>query len=80
MHLIEKVSRKKYNHLSGVFEAPQQVHSSNIIFYEGLHPFFIKKQRDIFDLKIYRSSIDQTHPNSELVHLELINLDYQLGI
>mgnify|MGYP001160106787 FL=1 len=49
----KKISRKKYNHLSGVFEAPQQVHSSNIIFYEGLHPFFIKKQRDIFDLKIF---------------------------
>ena len=41
----KKISRKKYNHLSGVFEAPQQVYSSNIIFYEGLHPFFIKKQK-----------------------------------
>ena len=49
----ENIFRRKYNHSNGKFDAPKKITSSNLVFYEGLHPFFIKTQREVFDLKIF---------------------------
>ena len=47
------ILRSKYNHKTGQFDQPLQVKAQNLIFYEGLHPFFLDRQRKLFDLKIF---------------------------
>ena len=65
----KRIYRRKYNHESGKFDDPRKIASTNVIFYEGLHPFFIKTQRDVFDLKIF------LNPSKELNDLWKINRD-----
>lgn len=47
------VYRKKYNHDTGKFNNALPVKPANLLIYEGLHPFFLKRQRELFDLKIF---------------------------
>lgn len=47
------VYRKKYNHDTGRFNKALPVRPANLLIYEGLHPFFLKRQRELFDLKIF---------------------------
>jgi len=47
------IYRKKYNHNTGTFDDEELFMPKNIIVYEGLHPFFLSKQREAFDLKIF---------------------------
>ena len=54
------IYRQKYNHDTGQFDKPLAVSAANFLIYEGLHPFFLERQRDLFDLKIF------LNPNSNL--------------
>ncbi len=49
----KKIYRRKYNHSSGNFDGEKPVKPSNLIIFEGLHPFYLQRQREIFDLKIF---------------------------
>ncbi|MDA7796734.1 hypothetical protein N9A24_02635 [Gammaproteobacteria bacterium] len=49
----EAIYRSKYNHNTGKFDKPLSVRAKNLIFYEGLHPFFLERQRRLFDLKVF---------------------------
>jgi len=49
----KKISRRNYDHKNGTFTHTKTVKPNNLIIYEGLHPFFIKSQRHLYDLKIY---------------------------
>ena len=65
----KSIYRRKYNHQSGTFDYPKKINSANIILYEGLHPFFIKTQREVFDLKIF------LNPSKSLNEFWKINRD-----
>ena len=54
------VYREKYNHNTGKFDKPFPVSAPNLLIYEGLHPFFLERQRALFDLKIF------LNPSAEL--------------
>jgi uridine kinase len=54
------IHRRDYDHHSGTFTPAALVTPSNLIIYEGLHPFFLQAQRQLYDLKIYIA------PDSEL--------------
>lgn len=54
------IFRKKYNHDTGKFDKEELFIPKNIIVYEGLHPFYLSKQREAFDLKIF------IEPNEDL--------------
>ena len=47
------IYRQKYNHDNGNFDKPLPISSPNLLIYEGLHPFFLERQRRLFDLKIF---------------------------
>jgi uridine kinase len=49
----QTILRQKYNHDTGKFDKPLALSAGNIVIYEGLHPFFLKRQRDLFDMKIF---------------------------
>lgn len=66
----KNISRKKYNHTSGRFDPASTIYSSNILIYEGLHPFFLEAQRKIMDLKIY------LNPDKELLKKWKISRDF----
>lgn len=63
------IFRQKYNHDSGKFDQPKSLSAANFLIYEGLHPFFLKRQRDLFDLKIF------LNPSKEINMLWKVNRD-----
>lgn len=54
------IYRKKYNHDNGSFDKLSAISAPNLLIYEGLHPFFLERQRNLFDLKFF------LNPSSEL--------------
>jgi len=49
-HPIERV---QYDHGTGKFSNPVQVEPNKVIIFEGLLPYYLKRTRDLFDLKIF---------------------------
>jgi uridine kinase len=47
------IERVMYNHKNGKFGKPQTLEKNDFILFQGLHPFFLKDQRKIYNLKIY---------------------------
>ena len=47
------IYRKHYNHHNGKFTLPQFIKSNTLVLFEGLHPFYLKAQADLYDLKIF---------------------------
>ena len=65
------VNRVHYDHNTGKFTGPHKVIPRNVIIFEGLHPFYIKAQRKLYDLKIFIA------PNRELADHWKITRDMQ---
>jgi uridine kinase len=65
----KKIFRREYDHTSGTFLDEKALIPKNLIIYEGLHPFYLNKQRQLFDLKIFIS------PDQDLLHSWKINRD-----
>lgn len=51
----KNIKRRHYDHSTGKFIHDVTIKSSSIILYDGLHPYYIKQMRNIFDLKIFVS-------------------------
>ncbi len=49
-HAVEMVH---YDHKTGKFTNPQAVQPNKFVFFVGLHPFYLKKMRDLLCIKIY---------------------------
>lgn len=47
------IKRRHYDHNTGQFHAEAILKSNEIIVFEGLHPFYIKGVRELFDLRIF---------------------------
>lgn len=47
------ITRKCYNHSTGIFDQPKIINPKKTIIYEGLHGLYQKNIRDLADLKIY---------------------------
>lgn len=54
------INRVAYDHKTGKFTNPVEVEPNQFIIFEGLHPFYLKRMRDLYDIKIYM------HPSEEL--------------
>lgn len=65
----KKIFRREYDHNSGKFSEEKELIPKNLIVYEGLHPFYLDKQRKLFDLKIFIS------PDPDLLHSWKIDRD-----
>ena len=48
-----KIKRSFYDHASGKFTNPELLKSKKIIIFEGLHPFYLKRNRELYDFKIF---------------------------
>jgi len=53
------ILRKKYDHHHGKFTLPFQIKSNRLVVFEGLHSFYLKNQRNLYDLKIYLAPSDE---------------------
>lgn len=59
MSLLKKIKmgrpiyRRHYDHGTGEFTLEKKLYPNNLIIYEGLHPFYLSSQRDLYDLKIF---------------------------
>jgi len=47
------IYRKHYDHNNGKFTLPQFIKSNTMVLFEGLHPFYLKAQAELYDLKIF---------------------------
>ena len=47
------ISRRHYDHSTGTFTKPQKIHSNKVVLVEGLHPFFLKSMRELYDLRVF---------------------------
>jgi uridine kinase len=43
----------RYDHKSGTFSSAATVEASKFVFFVGLHPFYLKKMRDLIAIKIF---------------------------
>lgn len=48
-----KIKRRIYDHSTGKFTKQNILRSKKFIIFEGLHPFFLKRNRGLYDLKIF---------------------------
>jgi phosphoribulokinase len=55
----EDVDKQIYNHVTGVFDAPEKIESPEILVIEGLHPWYDKRVDDLVDFKIYLDISDE---------------------
>jgi len=53
LKLGKKILRKTYDHLDGTFKNAGFFQPSNLTIFEGLHPFYLARQRHLYDLKIF---------------------------
>lgn len=49
------IKRRHYNHDNGQFTDALKIHSKKLIILEGLHSLYLKKLRDLYDLKVFVS-------------------------
>ena len=56
----ETISRRSYDHDTGKFTEEKRFRPGNLVVFEGLHSFYIKQMRDLYDLKIF------VNPSEEL--------------
>ncbi|OFY63455.1 MAG: hypothetical protein A3H98_14090 [Bacteroidetes bacterium RIFCSPLOWO2_02_FULL_36_8] len=49
----KSVVKVSYDHDKGTFTHPEQVDAGKIIFFIGLHPFYIEQMRRLYEIKIY---------------------------
>lgn len=47
------IQRRHYDHATGKFTTPVRVNPNKLIVFEGLHPFYLKPLRNLFDLKVF---------------------------
>ncbi|MCH9753762.1 MAG: hypothetical protein K0T99_02540 [Alphaproteobacteria bacterium] len=59
----ENISRRNYDHDTGKFTEEKQFKPSNLVIFEGLHSFYIKQMRDLYDLKIFINTSEDLRKN-----------------
>lgn len=51
----KQILRRHYDHKTGQFTQEQRIRAGKINIFEGLHPFYLERQRSLYDLKIFIS-------------------------
>ena len=49
----QTITRVRYDHQTGRFTEPSRVSPGRFVFVIGLHPFYMKRMRDMLDVKVY---------------------------
>ncbi len=49
----KSVAKVEYDHASGQFTRPKDISPNKIVFFVGLHPFYLENMRKLMDLKIF---------------------------
>jgi uridine kinase len=47
------ILRRSYDHSGGIFTVEKKVRAKKVVLYEGLHAFYLQRQRTLYDLKIF---------------------------
>jgi uridine kinase len=59
----ESIIRRHYNHDNGRFTKEKKFKPNNLVIFEGLHSFYIKPMRDLYDLKIFVKPSEELRKN-----------------
>lgn len=63
-HPIERVT---YDHNTGTFTDPVQIAPNNVVLFEGLHPYYLKQIRDLFDIKLFVDPVEELRVHWKLI-------------
>lgn len=55
----ESVQMGRYDHKTGTFTKAARIESNKFVFFVGLHPFYLKRMRDLIPIKIFMDT-DET--------------------
>jgi len=55
----ESVEKPIYNHVTGLLDPVEKIESPDVLIFEGLHPFYDERVRDLYDFKIYLDISDE---------------------
>jgi len=67
----KRIYRRTYDHSTGQFTPVSALKPNNITIFEGLHPFYLAEQRNLYDLKCF------VKPEPQLMHHWKIIRDMQ---
>jgi phosphoribulokinase len=59
----QKVSKPIYNHVNGTLDTPEEIEPTPIIIFEGLHPMYDERVRDLLDFSLYLDISDDVKLN-----------------
>jgi phosphoribulokinase len=59
----KKVSKPIYNHVNGTLDTPEEIEPTPIIIFEGLHPMWDARVRDLLDFTLYLDISDEVKLN-----------------
>ncbi len=65
----KQIWRRAYDHNTGRFLAPAPIKPKRLVVFEGLHPFYLERIRNLYDLKVFLA------PNENLRREWKINRD-----
>lgn len=59
----QPIKRRFYDHKTGKFTQESQLKIGNFAIYEGLHSFYLKQMRDLFDMKVFVNPSEELRKN-----------------
>jgi phosphoribulokinase len=59
----KKISKPIYNHVNGTLDTPEEIEPTPIIIFEGLHPMWDARVRDLLDFTLYLDISDDVKLN-----------------
>jgi uridine kinase len=54
-----RIKRRFYDHKTGKFTLPAFIRPSKLIVFEGLHPFYLRTQAELYDLRVFMEPEDE---------------------
>lgn len=47
------IARRHYDHSQGRFTLPKRIFANKVVVFEGLHPFFLARMRNLYDFRVF---------------------------
>lgn len=72
------ITRVRYDHATGKFTQPARVSPGRFVFVIGLHPFYMKRMREMLDIRIYMDPEEELRQEWKL-HRDVRDRGYGAG-
>ncbi|MBI4634967.1 MAG: hypothetical protein HY727_01330 [Candidatus Rokubacteria bacterium] len=74
----QTITRVRYDHATGKFTQPARVSPGRFVFVIGLHPFYMKRMREMLDIRIYMDTEEELRQEWKM-HRDVRDRGYSAG-